>query len=322
MSEKKIERIAVVGAGEMGAGIGVEFSRFGYQVTLTSRHEETLERTMQRARQDLDLMVETELISANEVEGILSRMRTTTKLEDAVAGADHVVESIPESLTPKQEIFAKLDELCPAHVSLGTNSSAFTADQCIAQVKNHPERVLVTHYWRPALYIPLVEVIAGKKTDPAVTKRVAALLRSVRKRVVVQEVEIPTLSMLERTPAGWANVLQFALLQAGRYLVDMAQCPPQVVDDIIKFGPGRRWPYMPPYVYYDDLGLDWMYNASKARGEEPWGPVKERVERGEMGMKSGKGFYDWSGDKAKQFSRDFYMELIRLMKRDMEKGDL
>lgn len=322
MSEKKIERIAVIGAGEMGAGIGVEFARYGYTAILNSRHEETLQKTMARARQDLDLMIETELITKELAKETLGRMKTTTKLEEAVAGADHVVETIPENLKAKQEMFARLDELCPANVSIGTNSSAFTANQCITPAVKHPERCLVTHYWRPALFIPLVEVIAGKKTDPAVTKRVAALIRTCHKKVVVQEVEIPTLSMLERTPAGWANVLQFALLQAARHLVDFAKCPPQVVDDMLKFGPGRRWPFMPPYVYFDDLGLDWMYDAAKARGEEPWAPVKELVEKGYKGMKSGRGFYDWSGDKAKKFSRDFNLYLIRLLKEDLKRGDL
>lgn len=322
MSEKKIQRIAVVGAGEMGAGIGVEFARYGYPVALTSRHEETLQKTMERARQDLDLMIETKLVDKKLAKETLDRMKTTTKLEEAVAGADHVVESIPENLKFKQEMFAKLDELCPADVSIATNSSVFTSDQCITPGVKHPERCLVTHYWRPALYMPLVEVIAGKKTDPAILKRVAAVLRTCHKKVVVQEIQMPNLPMLERTPAGWANAFQFAILQMGRYLVDNASATPEIVDAVIRFGPGRRWPLMPPFVYYDDLGLDWMYNAAKARGEEPWAPVKERVEKGYLGMKNGRGFYDWSGDKAKKFSRDFNLYLIQLLKEDLKKGDL
>ena len=163
MSEKKIERIAVVGSGEMGAGIGAEFARFGYPVALYDLTKEILEKSMQHAREGLDLMVETELISADVAKAAFGRIKTTTKLEDAVSGADHVVEAAPENLALKQQLFAQLDELCPPHVSLASNSSALTADACSTEVKNHPERILVTHYWRPALYIPLVEVIAGKR---------------------------------------------------------------------------------------------------------------------------------------------------------------
>jgi 3-hydroxybutyryl-CoA dehydrogenase len=277
---------------------------------------------MARANEDLDFMIETKLITKAEAKKTLSLIKTTTKLEEAVAGVDHVVETIPENLKFKQEMFAQLDKLCPPDVSIGTNSSAFTADQCITPVVQHPERFLVNHWWRPALYMPLVEVIAGKKTDHAVTMRVAALLRTCHKKVVVQEVQIPNIPMLERTTAGWANTFQFALLQMGRFLVDSAGATPEIVDACVRFGPGRRWPLMPPFVYYDDLGLDWMYNAAKARNEEPWAPVKEQVEKGNLGMKSGRGFYDWSGNKKKEFTRRFNLYLVNLLKEDIKNGDL
>jgi 3-hydroxybutyryl-CoA dehydrogenase len=271
---------------------------------------------MESAREYLDLMVETELISAEEAKAALGRMRTTTDMADAVSGADHVVESIPEDLASKQELFAKLDELCPAHVSLATNSSGFRVDDCGAQAKKHPERILTAHYWLPAPFMPLVEVIGGKRTDPAVIERVAELLRAVRKRVVVQKLELPTV------PAGWGNALQWSFAELARKLIDEGGCNPYAVDDLIRFGFGRRLPYIARFIHADFLGLDWGYNSAKKRGVEPWGPIKERVERGELGMKSGKGFYEWPGDTAKQFLRNFNLELIRMMKIDMEKGDI
>ena len=161
-----------------------------------------------------------------------------------------------------------------------------------------------------------MEVIAGERTDPAVKDRVAELLRGLRKRVVVQDLELPTI------PAGWGNALQWIVGATGRKLIDEAGCSPYIVDDLIRFGFGRRMTYTAQYMRADLIGLDWSYNIAKDRGQEPWGPIKERVERGELGMKSGKGFYDWSGDKAKKFLRDFNMELIRLMKKDMERGDI
>lgn len=316
MNEKQIERVAVIGSGQMGAGIGAEFARFGYPVALYDITEQILKKSIQSAREDLDLMVETELISAKVAKTALDRIRLTTDLADAVSGADHVVEAVPEDLRLKQKLFAELDELCPEYVSLATNSSGFRADDCAAQAKNHPERILVTHYWRPAPFIPLVEVIGGKRTAPAVIERVAKLLRGLRKKVVVQELERPT------RPAGWGNALQWAYSEAARKLVDEEGCPPHVVDDLIRFGFGRRVTYVPPYIYADWLGLDWSYNAAKARGEEPRSDIKEMVERGDLGMKSGKGYYDWPGDTAKQYLRNFNLDLIRQMKIDMGKGDI
>jgi len=315
MSESKIERVAVIGTGLMGTGIGLEFARFGYPVALYDLTDEILKKSKQSAHENLDLMVETELISADVAKAALGRMRTTTDLADAVSGADHVVEAAPENLSLKQKLFAELDELCPAHVSLATNSSSMRAEDCAAQAKNHPERILITHYWQPAPFIPLVEVIGGKRTSPVVRERVAELLRGLRKKVGVQELERPTGS------AGWGNALAHVLDGQARKLVEEEGCTPHLIDDLIRFGFGRRLGYLANYMRLDQIGLDFFYNTAKARGVEPRSPFKEMVERGDLGMKSGKGFYDWPG-YAKQFLHDYNSELIRLMKRDMEKGDI
>jgi 3-hydroxybutyryl-CoA dehydrogenase len=316
MNKSEIKKIAVIGAGMMGTGIGLEFARFGYPVSLYDLTDEILKKSMQNARDDLYLMVEAELISANVAETALGRMRATTELADAVSGADYVVEAAPENLSLKQELFAKLDELCPSHVSLTTNSSGLRADDCAAQAKNHPERILITHYWQPAQFMPLVEVIGGKRTYPAVIERVTELLRSLRKKVVVQALELPTV------PAGWGNALQWVIGAKARQLIDEGGCNPYLIDELIRFGFGRRMAYTAQYMRLDLIGLDFTYNMAKEQGQEPWGPIKEKVERGELGMKSGKGFYDWPGDTAKQFGRKYNLELIRLMKMDMERGDI
>lgn len=316
VNRSEIKKVAVIGSGMMGTGIGLEFARFGYPVTLYDLKEEILKKSLRSAREDLDLMEEAELVSPGEAKAALDRVQTTTELPDAVAGADHVVEAVPEDLRLKQGLFAELDELCEAHVSLASNASGLRADDCAARAKNHPERILVTHYWQPAHLIPLVEVIGGKRTDPAVIERVAKLLRGLRKRVVVQPLELPTV------PAGWGNALQWVIGEMARKLINEGGCNPYLIDDLIRFGFGRRMAYTAQYLRLDLIGLDFAYNVAKERGQEPWGPIKERVERGELGMKSGKGFYDWTSDKAKQFLRNYKLELIRLMKMDMEKGDI
>ncbi|MBA7682017.1 hypothetical protein ES703_90363 [subsurface metagenome] len=95
-----------------------------------------------------------------------------------------------------------------------------------------------------------------------------------------------------------------------------------MIDDIISFGFGRRMAYTGYFKRLDLIGLDFLYTAAKGRGQEPWGPIAERVERGELGMKSGKGFYDWPGGAAMRLHRRLNMELIRLMKQDMEEGSI
>ncbi|MFC2021838.1 3-hydroxyacyl-CoA dehydrogenase family protein [Chloroflexota bacterium] len=312
MKEESIERVAVIGAGLMGLGIGVEFARFGYPVSLYNTTEAASKKAIERASEDLDLMVETQLITAEEAKAAYGRLRPTTDLEDAASGADYVIESAIEILSLKQEIFARLDELCPSPAVLATNTSGLRVTDIAFAVK-HPERVLATHYFQPPHFIPLVEVVGGEKTDRQVVELAARVLRGLRKKVAVIDIELPGFV---------GNRIQWAIGREIRSLVDQGVCSPSMVDDIISFGFGRRMAYTGYFKRQDLIGLDFSYMVAKERGQEPWGPIAERVERGELGMKSGKGFYDWPGDAAKRFLRRYNMELIRLMKQDMDEGSI
>jgi len=312
MKEESIERVAVIGAGLMGLGIGVEFARFGYQVSLYNTTKATSQRAMENAREDLDLMVETQLVTSDEAKAAYDRLRPTTDLADAASGADYVIESVLELFSLKQEIFAKLDELCPPPAILATNTSGMRVTDIAAATK-HPERVLATHYFQPPHFIPLVEVVGGEKTDREVVELAARVLRGMRKKVVVIDIELP----------GFAgNRIQGAIGREVRSLVDQGVCTPEMVDDIIQFGFGRRMAYTGHFKRLDLIGLDFGYAAGNIDLQRLWGPVAKHVEKGELGMKSGRGFYDWSGDKAKQFLRRYNMELIRLMKQDMNAGSI
>jgi len=310
MRKEDIERVAVIGAGLMGLGIGVEFARFGYQVSLYNTTKATSNKAMEQAQEDLNLMVETQLLTAEQAKATYEPLRPTIVLVDAALGADYVIESVSERLPLKQEIFAKLDEICPPPAILATNTSNLMVTEIASETK-HPERILVTHYFGPPHFIPLVEVVRGTKTDPEVVALVARVSRGSRKKVVVIDVEL-------RMHVG--NRIQMAIADEIHSLVDKGVCSPTVIDDIITFGFGRRLPFIGYFKRMDMVGLDGRLERYISAGKEPWGPIVERVKRGELGMKSGKGFYDWSGDKAKQFHRRVNMELIRLMKQDMDEG--
>ena len=310
MKEEGIERVAVIGAGLMGFGIGVEFARFGYPVSLHNTKEATSKQAMERSKETLDLMVETELLTAEEAKATYERLSFTTDIEDAASGADYVIESVMEQLPLKQEVFAKLDEVCPPPAILTTNTSGLLVTD-IASVAKHPERIVATHYFQPPHLVPLVEVVGGEKTDRDVVERTARILRGLRKKAVIIDIELPAFA---------GNRIQGAIRREIESLVDKGACTPSMIDDIISFGFGRRMAYTGYFKRLDLIGLDFFYTAAKGQGRELWGPIAERVERGELGMKSGKGFYEWPGDTAKQLHRRMNMELIRLMKQDMEEG--
>ncbi|MFC2006498.1 3-hydroxyacyl-CoA dehydrogenase family protein [Chloroflexota bacterium] len=312
MKEDDINRVAVIGAGLMGFGIALEFARFGYQVSIYNTTEATSKKAMEQSRETLDLMVETQLLTGNEAEATYDRLHPTINLKDAASGADYVVESAPEVLSLKQEVFARLDEICPPPAVLATNTSRLLVTD-IASVAKYPGRILATHYFQPPHFVPLVEVVGGQKTDREVVELTARVLRGLRKKVAVINIELN----------GFAgNRIQVAIEREVQSLVDKGVCTPEMIDDIISFGFGRRMAYTGYFKRRDLVGLDLPYTAAKGRGKEPWRPIAERVERGELGIKSGKGFYDWPGDRAKQFLRHYNMELIRLMKHDLEEKSI
>jgi 3-hydroxybutyryl-CoA dehydrogenase len=310
MKEEGVERVGVVGAGLMGCGVAVEFARFGYQVSMYNTREETSKRAMQQAGEALDLMAETELITRDEAVAAYARLQPTTDIADAVKGAAFVHESVLEQLALKQEIFARLDELCPPPVILATNTSSFRVTD-IASATKHPERVVATHYFQPPHFIPLVEVVGGEKTDRKVVEKTARMLRGMRKKVVVIDVDLPRFV---------GNRIQGAIGQEIQSLIDRGVCSPQTIDDVISFGFGRRMAYTAYFKRLDLIGLDFGYRMAKDHGIEPWKPIAEHVEKGELGMKSGKGFYDWPGDTTEKLHHRLNTELIRLMKQDMEAG--
>lgn len=310
MNRGAIEKVAVIGAGLMGFGVAVDFARFGYHVSMYNTREATSKRAMERAGEAFDLMAETELITYDEAKAAYNRLQPTTDVADAASGADFVHESVFELLDVKQEVFAKLDEICPPPTILATNTSSLRVTD-IASVTKHPERVLATHYFQPPHFVPLVEVVGGEKTDRSAVDRAAHLLRGLRKKVVVIDVELPGFV---------GNRIQGAIAREIRSLIDKGVCSPDMIDDIISFGFGRRMAYTGYFKRLDLIGLDFVYRSAKGRGQKPWEPIASRVEQGDLGMKSGKGFYSWPGHTAQQLHRRMNLELIRLLKQDMDMG--
>ena len=223
MKEERIKHVAVIGAGLMGLGIAVEFARFGYHVSIYNTTEATSKKAMERAREDLDLMAETQLVTSNEAKAAYDRLRPITDLVEAASGADYVVESVLELLSLKQEIFAKLDEICPPPAILATNTSTLRVTD-IASMAQHPERILATHYFQPPHFIPLVEVVGGERTDRKVVELTARVLQGLRKKAVVIDIELPGFI---------GNRIQGAIGREIRSLVDQGVCSPNVIDDII-----------------------------------------------------------------------------------------
>ena len=311
MKEVKIKNIAIIGAGLMGLGIGVEYARFGYNVKLYNTSRTSSELARQKAKEILDVMVKARLITRDTVKTTMSRLKFYTEIIEAADGADLVVESVPENLPLKQETFAKLDEICPPSVLLCTNTSGLRVTDIAAHAA-HPERILATHYSQPPHFMPLVEVVSGEKTNSALIPVVVKMLREMHKMVVIAK----------DTPRFIQNRIQRAIGQECQAMVDEGLATPEMIDNVISFGFGRRMAYTGYFKRLDLIGLDFTASLDKSKGVQPLKPIAEHVARGELGMASGKGFYNWPEEKREKFLLWYHTELIRLMQQDIERGDI
>jgi 3-hydroxybutyryl-CoA dehydrogenase len=308
--EPDVNKVAVIGAGLMGFGIGVDFARAGYDVALWNTREETSKQAQERSRTALSRMVEAEVMTRAEADAALARMHFTTDMDLAAKGADYVIESVLEQIKVKHDVFRRLDELCPPPAILASNSSGIMPT-VIAEAVTRPERVLITHYFQPPHLLPLVEIVGGKQTSKETVERTFRILTKMRKKPIVIRKELPAFA---------GNRIQRAIAEECGYLVENEVCSPEEVDAIIMYSFGRRMFNTGIFIRYDLIGLDFIYDAATARGQKPLKVVEEHRMRGELGVKTGRGIYPWTPESIEALQRRQDMDLLSFLKRDYEEG--
>lgn len=298
----------------MGHGIAQLFALAGFQVTLNDVSLEILEKAIPRIQDNLHTCIKHGIISTDEAEEIPDRITMTTDLDKAVSKADYIVEAVVEDLEAKLILLRELNENCPAHAILtSTTSSYCVRDMAIAL--NHPERFLVTHFWNPPYIIPVVEVMPGEVTSPEVVETTCKLLEKVGKYPVMVNKDVPGFV---------GNRLQHALRREAISIVAQGIASPEDVDLIAKLSFGLRLPVVGPLETIDLGGLD-LTQAIQTyllpeleRSTEPLPLIRDKVERGELGAKAGKGFYDWSPGRVEEVIRrrdETLIELVILLKK-------
>jgi 3-hydroxybutyryl-CoA dehydrogenase len=226
-------RVAVPGAGLMGAQIGVEYALGGHDVIFIVRTEEP---AWQRIEQALMLVESTGLATPDQVASARDRISLSTDLADIGDGCDLVVENITEDLAAKGEVLALAGRIAPrAVLASNTSSISITA---IGDAAGFSERTIGTHYWNPPLLMPLVEIIKTERTATGLVEPVVAALQAMGKRPVVADRDVPGFV--------W-NRMQLALLREAVWLVENGVASPETVDQIVREGLARRWRYTGPF---------------------------------------------------------------------------
>lgn len=229
--------IALVGAGTIGIGWAIVFACGGSEVRVFDQNPAMLERFAPAVRFRLEKLHEAGLAS-EPVDDIVARIRTTSSLDDAIAGADHVQENVTESLEVKKSLFAYLDANTPPHVTLASSTSTIPCSRFTADLAGR-DRCLVVHPANPPYLLRVAEVVPSRFTSPEVTERVAALIRSMRMSPVVVQQEIEGFVF---------NRLQGALLREAYFLVGDGVVTPRDIDTIVRDGLGRRWSITGPFA--------------------------------------------------------------------------
>jgi 3-hydroxybutyryl-CoA dehydrogenase len=283
-----MSEIVVVGTGMMGPGIAACLALAGNRVCVYGRSVESLERGLAAARADIELLQREGLTDSDgEVHG-------TNDLSSALSNAEFVFESIVEDLGEKQRLFGEVERSAPSTAIFASNTSGLPISR-IADALEHPERAATTHFWNPAHLMPLVEIVKAEQTSDQTVAKLRHLLDAAGKQTVV---------VLKDVPGQLGNRLQHALYREAFHIVHNGIATVEDVDRAIRYGFGLRFPAYGLMEHADMVGLDMMLAidgylfSALCSDDKPLALLEEHAARGEMGVRSGRGLYDWSAKSA------------------------
>lgn len=290
-----IHNVAVVGAGTMGSQIAMLCALAGYHVHVYDVDAATMRSARAELERRMARDVEKNRRNQDEVDAAFTRLSWTGELADAVTTADFVIEAAVEKLDTKREIFAEIDRIAPSHAILVTNSSTIVSSK-LSDVTHRGDRVCNMHFFNPALVMECVEVVRGPHTSEITVESTAALARSVGKTPVIVNTEIPGFL---------ANRILNVIRDEAIFLADSEIASVEDIDTACRTALGHP---MGPFELMDLTGIDIGYLAKLARYEDskdtadlPARSVTRKVERGELGRKTGRGWYSYDdhGNKLK-----------------------
>jgi len=291
----------------MGHGIAQVFAAAGHAVSVTDPDRDALDSLSDRVL-DIFKLLELDI-------GLADNVSVAHSFEEAVSDVDVVIEAAPEKLDLKQTLFDQLIEVTKPDCILASNTSGMPIGD-ISSNTSQPERIVGTHFWNPPHLVPLVEVIQGPKTDPAIVDKMLDLLNSVGKTAVHAKKDIPGFI---------GNRMQHALKREAIALVENGVCDAETVDKVVKDGFGMRLAVMGPLENSDLVGLNLTLDihetllADLDRSTGPQKLLKDKVAAGELGMHVGTGFREWTAEEAEAQRNAMRDHLVQFAKARIKK---
>lgn len=307
-----MKNITVIGAGTMGHGIAESFAIHGYDVNLFDISADMLETAMKAIKSELEFLAQEDVVKADEVENIISRITTFNNLEDAVKDADYVIEFVVENLEIKQDLFGSLDKFCKPEAILSSNTSSLVLSEMIANVADERKpNCIITHFYNPSHIMPLVEVTYFGETSEETYDKVVALYKSIKKQ---------TVKVLKEVPGLIANRIQQAVAREVFSLMQLGVGTPEDIDNALKFGPAFRYCNTGQLEIADFGGIDiWKIVGDNLLPEMDNSTIAnplltEKVSEGKLGIKSSEGFYTYYPETIEEVKTNYMKKLVIQLK--------
>ena len=307
-------RVIVVGAGLMGPGIAACATLAGHPTTLTDLSAELAAAGVQRANENITQLLENRLTGQAEAARARELLEAGTDPSEQMDDTFLIIEAVTENVALKQKLFQELDAMAPADVLIASNTSGLRITD-ISERTRHPERTVTTHFWFPGHLVPLVEVVMGDRTDESTAVKVRDTLLTWKKAPVIVRKDLP---------GQLANRILQAMIREASNVVQMGLATAEDVDTAIKMGLGIRLPAWGILEHIDAVGLDLALSVQKVvlpglnNEPRPVDHLEELVADGDLGFKTGQGFYDWEAKDmdALASKRDqFIIEALRVLGR-------
>lgn len=281
-------KLCVIGSGTMGHGIAQVSAMAGYHVTMVDVSQEILSRALERVKWSLGKLAEKGRIRPEQVQEVLSRMATTTSIEEGVSGASIVIEAVVEDADVKKQVFRRVSSAASDDALIATNTSTIPISE-LAEAVRLPERFIGLHFFNPPQLMPLVEVVLGRSTSEATLKRALEYVRSIGKEHVVCTKDVPGFIV---------NRILAPIFNTAAWLVSRGEASVVQIDSAAKYQLGLP---MGPFELADYSGVDVSYRVIEeiAKREENPAPIapllRELYEKKWYGQKAGRGFYEYKG---------------------------